>query len=102
MSTTPIIELTEFRVAADRTDELLAARSALMPVLADRTSGMIDQKLLQGEEPGEWIDMITWRSADEAEEAMTIAMELPQAGAYFALIQGEPVMRHLPVAQQPA
>lgn len=79
------VELTRFRVATDRTDELLAARPGMLADFRADRAGFLDAQLVQLPD-GEWLDIVTWRSSADFAASRAKGANLPGIGAFFAAI----------------
>ncbi|MEU8817044.1 antibiotic biosynthesis monooxygenase [Actinoplanes sp. NPDC048796] len=79
------IELTRFRVDPSRVSELLSARPAMLADFQADREGFIDARLvrLPG---GEWLDIVTWRSAPDFAASRAKGANRPGIAAFFAAI----------------
>ncbi len=79
------IELTRFRVAPEREDDLLRARPAMLTDFRADRAGFLDARLvrLPG---GEWLDIVTWRSQEDFAASRAKGANLPGIGAFFDAI----------------
>jgi hypothetical protein len=82
---TTTVELTRFRVAPDREDELLRARPAMLADFRADRAGFLDARLvrLPG---GEWLDIVTWRGPEDYASSRAKGANLPGISAFFAAI----------------
>jgi quinol monooxygenase YgiN len=79
------VELTRFRVEPPHTEALLAARPAMLADFRSDRHGFVDARLLQL--PGnEWLDIVTWRSADDFIASRAKGANLPGVRAFFDAI----------------
>lgn len=79
------IELTRFRVAPERTEELLAARPAMLAEFrADRT-GFLDARLVSLPND-EWLDIVAFATPEDREASRVKGANLPGIAAFFAAI----------------
>ncbi|MEU7002606.1 antibiotic biosynthesis monooxygenase [Nonomuraea sp. NPDC046570] len=83
MATT--IELTRFKVAADKTEALLAARPAMLADFRADRDGFLDARLVALPH-GEWLDVVEWRSAEDFALSRAKGANLPGIAAFFAAI----------------
>ncbi|WP_327088632.1 hypothetical protein OIE66_41015 [Nonomuraea sp. NBC_01738] len=81
MSTT--VELTRFRAA--RSDELLAARPAMLADFRSDRAGFLDARLVRLADE-EWLDIVEWRSAADFAASRAKGANLPGIAAFFASI----------------
>lgn len=80
-----VIELTRFRVDADRGEEMLAARPGMLGDFeADRT-GFLGATLVELAE-GEWLDVVRWRTSEDFAESRAKGANLPGIAAFFGAI----------------
>lgn len=88
-STTPCLEVATFRARAGvaRAD-LLRALAAAEPWLAVQP-GFVSRRLLHDEAQDTWVDVIEWRSAAEAHQAMDASATAPFAAAFGDVIDLE-------------
>ena len=99
----PVIELTRFRVAADRREALLASRPDMLRDFAADRAGFIDARLVELP-AGEWLDIVRWRSSADFDASREKGANRPGIQAFFGAIsqvvsseQGvEADMRHPP------
>lgn len=85
----PTIELTRFRVAPGRVAELLRARPGMLADFrADRT-GFLDPLLVRLPDD-QWLDIVTWRTAEDFAASRAKGANRPGIAAFFAAI-AEPV-----------
>ncbi|HEY4278984.1 MAG TPA: hypothetical protein VGM91_12220 [Conexibacter sp.] len=80
-----IIELTRFRVAADRREALLASRPDMLRDFGEDREGFIDARLVELPE-GEWLDIVRWRSADDFAVSREKGANRPGIQAFFGAI----------------
>ncbi|GAB3751989.1 hypothetical protein [Microlunatus parietis] len=79
------IELTRFRVAPERTEELLSARPAMLADFrADRT-GFLDARLVSLPND-EWLDIVAFATPEDREASRAKGANLPGIAAFFAAI----------------
>jgi hypothetical protein len=99
MSTEPAIEIVSFRIDPTNEGAMLAARPVAIAAIAAACEGLLGSELYRGEAPGEWIDVVRWRSLDEAKAAAAVAPTVPAAAAYFGCITSPPHMLHGTLSQ---
>lgn len=80
-----IVELTRFRVAPERTDDLLAARPAMLADFRADRKGFLDARLVTLPN-GEWLDIVTFASPEDREASRVKGANLPGIAAFFAAI----------------
>lgn len=79
------IELTRFRVAQDKTGQLLATRPGMIADFrADRT-GFLAARLVRLPD-GEWLDIVEWRSPEDFAASRAKGANLPGIKAFFESI----------------
>lgn len=79
------VELTRFRVEADKSDRLLAARSAMLEDFRADRHGFLDARLVRL--PGnEWLDIITWESPEDFAASREKGPNLPGIATFFSVI----------------
>lgn len=82
------LELVTFQADPSTSDEAIIEKALkLTPILADMP-GFINRHFAKGEN-GEWIDAVIWDSKESAQAAAKAVMDIPEAGAFFSLINQE-------------
>lgn len=81
----PTIELTRFRVEPDRVADLLRARPAMLADFRVDRVGFIDAHLVRLPDD-QWLDIVTWRSAEDFAASRTKGANRPGITAFFAAI----------------
>ena len=79
------VELTRFRVAADKEAALLAARPAMLADFRADRAGFLDARLVQLP-GGEWLDIVTWKSPEDFAASRAKGPNLPGIAEFFAAI----------------
>ncbi|PZF84222.1 hypothetical protein C1I92_09250 [Jiangella anatolica] len=79
------MELTRFRVLPENVDALLAARPAMLADFRADRDGFIDAVLVRLPDD-EWLDIVTWRSAEDFAASRAKGANLPGIEAFFAAI----------------
>lgn len=79
------VELTRFRVASERAEELLAARPAMLRDFEADREGFLDAQLVQLPD-NEWLDIVFWRSPEDLAASRVKGGNLPYIRAFFDLI----------------
>ncbi|GAA1305899.1 hypothetical protein Psi02_22880 [Planotetraspora silvatica] len=79
------VELTRFRVAPERAEELIAARPAMLRDFQADRAGFLDAELIRLP-AGEWLDIVYWRSPEDFAASRAKGGNLPGIAAFFALI----------------
>ncbi len=87
------LEVVLFDVPAERRDVFLARRPAAIAALRRAFPGLLDARLAEFDD-GTWIDVVRWRSREEAEAAAAGLPQLEEAGAWASLIAEVRSMRH--------
>jgi antibiotic biosynthesis monooxygenase len=77
------VELTRFR--AERAETLLEARTAMLADFRKDRDGFLDARLVRLAD-GEWLDIVTWRSAEDFAASRTKGPNLPGILAFFQAI----------------
>ena len=79
------VELVRFRVAQDRTDALLEARTAMLEDFRADREGFLGARLvsLSG---NEWLDIVDWRAPEDFAASRAKGANLPGVAAFFAAI----------------
>lgn len=81
-----VIELTTFRVAADRTSDMLAARHAMVEAFRADRRGFVGAKLVRLNERT-WLDTVEWTDDAAYDESMAKGGNRPEIAAFFATIE---------------
>jgi hypothetical protein len=82
---TTTVELTRFKVAADKTEALLAARPAMLADFRADREGFLNARLVALPD-GEWLDVVEWRSTADFAASRAKGANLPGIAAFFAVI----------------
>lgn len=90
------IELARFAVKAGAEDRLVAGRAAMIQALHARFPGCLAAYLTR-EDDGSWLDIVWWRSREEAEEAARDINSVPECAAWFSHIAASGGLRHVEV-----
>lgn len=93
---TEVFELAAFTVQEGHEKALLAERAAMIAALRRAFPGL-KSAWLTGREDGSWLDVIQWRSRDDAEYSAAHATEVPEAAAWFTHIDESRGIEHLQV-----
>lgn len=79
------VELTRFSVRPEKEKALLAARPGMVEDFRSDRAGFIDAMLVRL--PGnEWLDIVSWRSAEDFAASRAKGANLPGIEAFFAAI----------------
>ena len=89
-------ELASFRVAPENEAALVEERPAMIDALRRAFPGALGAWLTR-QDDGSWLDIILWRSREEAEDAARRVNEVPEAAAWFRHIAESQGIRHLEV-----
>jgi hypothetical protein len=92
-------ELAEFTVAAEDEPALLAGRAEMAEGLRRAFPGALAAWLTR-QDDGSWLDIVLWRSREEAEEAAARIEQVPEARAWFRHIAESRGLRHVEVVEQ--
>lgn len=79
------IELTRFRVLAEKTEELLAARADMLTDFRADRAGFLDARLVQLAD-NEWLDIVEWASPEDFAASRDKGGNLPGIARFFAAI----------------
>ncbi|MER6951979.1 antibiotic biosynthesis monooxygenase [Nonomuraea sp. NPDC000554] len=82
---TTTVELTRFRVPADRADQLLAARSGMLADFRADRAGFLGARLVRLPDD-QWLDIVEWNSPDDFAASRAKGANLPGIRAFFDLI----------------
>jgi hypothetical protein len=91
-------ELASFRVARENEAALVDERPAMIAALRREFPGALAAWLTR-QDDGSWLDVILWRSREEAEEAARRIEEVPEARAWFRHITESQGIRHVEVVR---
>jgi len=94
--TAPTFELASFRVAAADEASLIAERPAMVESVQRAFPGALGAWLTKADD-GSWLDIILWRSREDAEDAARRIDEVPEAEAWFGHIAESRGLRHVEV-----
>lgn len=79
------IELTRFKVAADKAGELVAARPGMLADFVADRAGFVAAQLV--ELPGgEWLDIVEWETPEDFAASRAKGGNLPGIARFFAAI----------------
>jgi Antibiotic biosynthesis monooxygenase len=92
-------EFAEFTVAPEDERALLEGRAEMVTALGRAFPGLLGAWLTR-QDDGSWLDVVLWRSREEALEAAARINELPEARAWFRHIAETRGLRHVEVADQ--
>jgi len=76
------IELTRFRVAADKVDQLLAARPQMIEDFRADREGFVDARLVRLSDD-QWLDIVTWESERDFAASRAKAANLSGIKTFF-------------------
>jgi hypothetical protein len=96
LGVSPTIELARFTVHPGAEPQLLAERPAMIAALRARFPGCTAAYLTR-EEDGGWLDILVWRSREEAEASARDIGEVPEAVSWFRHIAESGGIRHVEV-----
>ncbi|WP_157740918.1 antibiotic biosynthesis monooxygenase [Jiangella sp. DSM 45060] len=83
--TAETVELTRFRVLPENVNALLAARPGMLADFRADRDGFIDAVLVRLPDD-EWLDIVTWRSAEDFAASRAKGANLPGIAAFFGAI----------------
>ena len=92
-------ELASFTVGKADEAELLAERAEMIDALQRAFPAALAAWLTR-QDDGSWLDVILWRSREEAEEAARRIHEVPEAKAWFRHIAESHGVRHVEVVDE--
>jgi hypothetical protein len=93
------LELVAFKVCSEDVPSLLEERPAMIDALQRAFPGAFAAWLCR-QDDGTWLDVILWRSREEAEDAARRVDEVPEAQRWFRHIAESHGVRHVDVAHQ--
>lgn len=83
---TTTVELTRFRVAPDKVDQLLASRQAMIADFKADRAGFLSARLVRLPD-NEWLDIVEWRSSADFAASRAKGANLPGIKAFFESIE---------------
>jgi hypothetical protein len=81
-----VLELVVFKLNPGVTRDELLATNAGVTAWASEQPGFISREQAYDEEGDRWVDVIWWRSLEDAQAASAAAMSSPSCAPMFALI----------------
>jgi hypothetical protein len=93
---TEVFELAAFTAREGHDRALLAERAAMIAAMRRAFPGL-ESAWLTRREDGSWLDVILWRSRDDAEYSAAHVTEVPEAAAWFTHIDESRGIEHLRV-----
>jgi hypothetical protein len=96
---TAVFELAEFTVAPEDELALLAGRAEMAEGMRRAFPGALAAWLTR-QDDGSWLDIVLWRSREEAQDAAARIDEVPAARAWFERIAESRGLRHVEVVDQ--
>jgi hypothetical protein len=93
------LELAAFRVRSEDERSLVDERPAMIGALQRAFPGALAAWLCK-QDDGSWLDVILWRSREEAEDAASRIDDVPEAKRWFRHITESQGVRHVDVAHQ--
>jgi hypothetical protein len=79
------VELTRFRVLAEKTEELLAARADMLKDFEADRAGFLGARLVQLPD-NEWLDIVEWATPEDYATSSGKGPNLPGIARFFAAI----------------
>jgi hypothetical protein len=92
-------ELAAFTVRQENEAALLAERAEMIAALQRAFPGALAAWLTR-QDDGSWLDVVLWRSREDAEEAARNVHRVPEAKAWFRHIAESRGLRHVEVADE--
>jgi hypothetical protein len=92
-------ELAQFAVRVEDEAALLAERPEMIRALQRAFPGALAAWLTK-QDDGTWLDVILWRSREEAEDAVQRIDTVPEAQSWFRHISHSMGVRHVEVAHE--
>jgi hypothetical protein len=93
------LEFAQFAVQTEDEPALLAGRPEMIRALQRAFPGALAAWLTR-QHDGTWLDVILWRSRDEAEDAAARIDTVPEAQSWFRHISQSMGVRHVEVAHE--
>jgi Antibiotic biosynthesis monooxygenase len=90
------IELARFTVRDGAEQQLLEGRPTMVAALKRRFPGCVAAYLTR-EDDGGWLDVVLWRSREEAERAAALVNSVPECASWFGHIAESRGLRHVEV-----
>ncbi|GAA0442968.1 hypothetical protein Aca07nite_64000 [Actinoplanes capillaceus] len=91
-----VLELARFTIAEGAEEQLIAERPAMLAALRRGFPGCLAAYLTR-EEDGGWLDVLVWRSREEAEASAREITSIPECAAWFRHITESGGIRHAEV-----
>lgn len=91
-------ELASFRVAQAEEPSLVQERPAMVAALRRAFPGALGAWLTR-QDDGSWMDIVLWRSREDAEDAARRIEEVPEARAWFRHIDESYGLKHVEVVE---
>jgi hypothetical protein len=79
------VELTRFRVLAEKTEELLAARAEMLKDFEADRAGFLGARLVRLPD-NEWLDIVDWATPEDFATSREKGANLPGIARFFAAI----------------
>jgi hypothetical protein len=92
-------ELAAFTVRQENEAALLAERAEMIAALQRAFPAAVAAWLTR-QDDGSWLDVVLWRSREDAEEAARNVHRVPEAKAWFRHIAESRGLRHVEVADE--
>ena len=92
----PVFEHAAFTVRDGHEQALLDGRPAMIAALRRAFPGLVSSWLTRRDD-GTWVDVILWRSREDAEYSAGHVTEVPEAAAWFSHIGESSGIEHLAV-----
>jgi Antibiotic biosynthesis monooxygenase len=96
---TPCFELAEFTVRDGEEDAFIAERPAMIGALQQAFPGALAAWLTKRDD-GTWVDVVLWRSREDAEDATERVNSVPEAHEWFRHISESHGLRHIEVVHE--
>ena len=90
---TTMMELAQFTVRPGAEEQFVADRPAMLAALRERFPGLLAAYLTR-EPDGGWLDVLIWRTPEEAAESARLIATIPACAAWLAHIAKSSALRH--------
>ncbi len=90
---TTMIEVVTWRAVEGTSDTKMREHALAMTPILKTMPGFIDRSLGKTDD-GVWVDVLRWRSRADFENAGEKIIALPEAAAFFELMQNETIKSH--------
>jgi hypothetical protein len=98
-TTTHALEIVQFAVTPGDEHALVAERDAMLAAVRSAHPGLLHARLVDLGD-GNWMDLVTWRTLDEAQAAAADFPNIAAAASWAAHIAGVTSMSHGRIAHE--